>query len=232
MGIDTNAHLLDNVAWYSLTGPRRSHAERQGRAARFDPEVAPFAAVDDHAEPPAWDDLLELVGPGRRVVLIAPDVTAPAGWVEEIRIPLFQLVADEVDTSGAADGLLELGAADVPEMLELIAATQPGPFEPRTVELGGYVGVRDDDGRLVAMAGERLRVDGYSEVSAVCTVPELRGTGLGTKLVLAVVAAIRARGEEAFLHVAATNTNALRLYLALGFTERIKADAIILKAPA
>jgi ribosomal protein S18 acetylase RimI-like enzyme len=225
------AHLLDNAVWNALTGPRQAFAERHGRAARFDPEVAPFAAVEDARDPDAWTDLADIVGAGHSAVFLAPPVDPPAGWEITWRRPCHQLVASGLDTTGPQAELLVLGATDVPEMIELIELTQPGPFAVRTFELGGYVGVRDDAGTLLAMAGERLAVDGFVEVSAVCTRPELRGTGLGTALVRAVVAGIRARGDEAFLHVADNNLNALRLYLALGFAERIMADAMIIKAP-
>ncbi|MEN3272731.1 MAG: hypothetical protein V7636_1492 [Actinomycetota bacterium] len=226
------SHPLDNAVWNALTGPRQAFAEQRGRAARFDPAVAPFAAVEDAHDPDAWSDLADLVGSGHSAVFLAPPVEPPAGWEITWRRPCHQLVASDVDTAETQVALLVLGASDVPEMIELIELTQPGPFAVRTFELGGYVGVRDDSGTLVAMAGERLAVDGFVEVSAVCTRPELRGTGLGTRLVRAVVAGIRARGDEAFLHVADNNLNALRLYLALGFTERIMADAAIIRSPA
>jgi ribosomal protein S18 acetylase RimI-like enzyme len=224
-------HLLDNAVWNALTGPRRAFAQRHGRAARFDPEVAAFSAVDDPADPQAWADLAELVGPGHGAVFLAPPGAPPDGWRIAWHRASHQLVATDVSVDGPQADLVELGAEDVPAMLELIERTRPGPFAVRTFELGGYVGVRDSDGTLVAMAGERLAVDGFVEVSAVCTRPELRGTGLGSALVRAVVAGIRARGAEAFLHVADDNLDALRLYLALGFTERIMADAAILEAP-
>jgi predicted GNAT family acetyltransferase len=101
-------------------------------------------------------------------------------------------------------------------MLDLVARTQPGPFLQRTVELGTYLGVRRD-GALVAMAGERLHPPGFTEVSAVCTDPDHRGQGYAARLVQAVVAGIKERGDIPFLHATATNTNAIRLYEALGF---------------
>ncbi|MGW4668758.1 GNAT family N-acetyltransferase [Streptosporangium sandarakinum] len=104
-------------------------------------------------------------------------------------------------------------------MLDLVARTQPGPFWPRTCELGTYLGVRDN-GTLVAMAGERLRPPGWTEISAVCTAPEARGQGHAARLVSALVARIAARGERPFLHVAGTNTGAIALYERLGFETR------------
>ena len=109
-----------------------------------------------------------------------------------------------------------LGPTDVPDMLALVERTRPGPFRPGTIRMGTYLGIRQR-GRLVAMAGERLHPPGWTEISAVCTEPEHRGRGLATRLVQAVAAGIRERGEIPFLHAAATNVNAIRLYESLGF---------------
>lgn len=224
-------HPLDNAVWHSLTGPRRRHGTVLGDAACFDPEVSVFAAVADDASGGAFDDLRSLVGPGGTAVLFRPAVRHPDSWsVAAEGVPGVQLVA--TDAIGKDDErFVDLGVADAPEMVSLVEETRPGPFGPRTVELGGYIGLRDG-GRLVAMAGERLRVDGFTEISAVCTAPSHQRRGLGAALVLALVARIRDRGEEAFLHAAATNESAIRLYLGLGFAHRTTVDAAILTAPA
>jgi predicted GNAT family acetyltransferase len=112
-------------------------------------------------------------------------------------------------------------------MLALTELTRPGPFLKRTIEMGAYLGIRRD-GRLVAMAGERLHVPGWTEISGVCTDPGSRGQGLGTRLLLAVAAGIRERGETPFLHVLASNTNAVRLYEALGFRLRLRTEILVL----
>ncbi|MBP2038972.1 putative GNAT family acetyltransferase [Streptomyces avidinii] len=121
--------------------------------------------------------------------------------------------------AGAEPEAVPLGRADVPEMLELVGLTRPGPFLDRTVELGTYLGIRHE-GRLVAMAGERMRPAGWSEISAVCTHPDHLGRGLAGRLVRAVAAAARERGDSPFLHAAASTTGAIRLYGAMGFTLR------------
>lgn len=128
------------------------------------------------------------------------------------------------------DSLLVLTAADVPEMLDLVQRTQPGPFEPRTIELGGYLGVRAPDGRLVAMAGRRLNPPGWVEISAVCTDPDFRGCGYAGRLVLAVAHGIRADGLVPLLHAAASNTNAIRLYEQLGFRLRRRPSFVLVRA--
>jgi ribosomal protein S18 acetylase RimI-like enzyme len=179
----------------------------------------------------AWADLAALVGAGQVTALFGPGIEVAESWIEERVIPCGQLVSEHVRTDGESDGLVELHPGDVPEMLELVAETQPGPFGKRTIEFGGYVGLRDDAGRLVAMAGERMRCDGFTEISAVCTAADQQGKGLGTRMVRALVERIRHRNEDAFLHVADSNVKAYRLYLALGFTERCKPAARIVRAP-
>jgi ribosomal protein S18 acetylase RimI-like enzyme len=142
----------------------------------------------------------------------------PAGWSAGEAVAGVQLVARTLRTAADPEAV-PLGAADVPEMLDLVARTRPGPFLPRTVEMGRYVGIRRG-GALVAMAGERLHPPGWTEISAVCTDAAYRGTGLATRLVRHVAAGIEARGDVPFLHAAAANAPAIRLYEELGFVLR------------
>jgi predicted GNAT family acetyltransferase len=213
-------HPLDNPVWHALTGPQKTVAQGSSLALRFDPEIAPFAGMPDEPSAESWAALAELVGPGGAAIL-AIDAEADAGWTPLFRVPLLQMLASEV-ASGPDAGFDELTVDDAEEMVALVERTHPGPFAARTVELGDYLGVREGDA-LVAMAGVRMRVDGFSEISAVCTDPAWRGAGLGTQLVLALVGRIRSRGETPCLHVATENVNAIRLYQALGFTVRREA---------
>lgn len=130
--------------------------------------------------------------------------------------------------------IVPLGAADVPGILALIELTKPGPFRPRTIELGDYYGVfagDDRDGELVAMAGERMQTPEFTEVSAVCTHPSVRGQGLAGALTSRVAAGIAARGQTPVLHVAETNENARRVYLRLGFEVRRRLEFQALETP-
>ncbi len=131
---------------------------------------------------------------------------------------LIQYSGEEVDVSDVHT-FDSLTGDDVGDMTALVMATKPGPFLKRTIELGSYLGVRDDDGQLIAMAGERMRPDGWTEISAVCTAPQARGRGLGSALIRGVGAGIRARGDDFFLHTTADNP-ARKLYDAMGFTLR------------
>jgi GNAT superfamily N-acetyltransferase len=221
---------LDNPVWHTLMGPLGVFAERHVRAARFHPDVSPFAAVADDPDPGAWADLERLVAPRRRTVLLRPFPDVPPGWSIERRIPCVQMIGSGVAGS-VDDRLAALGTDDVPDMLSLVAATDPGPFAPRTIELGGYRGLRAS-GRLVAMAGQRLALPGFTEISAVCTADSHRRQGLGTALVLTLVHHIQNRGEQPFLHAATGNESAIRLYLSLGFTIRREVGAFVVSAPA
>jgi predicted GNAT family acetyltransferase len=117
--------------------------------------------------------------------------------------------------------MIELGPSDSADMLELATLTKPGPFGTRTHELGRYVGIRID-GQLVAMSGERLKVPGHTEVSAVCTRPGYTGKGYARVLMLEIMREIRGRGEAPFLHVRQDNARAIALYERLGFrTKRV-----------
>ena len=143
----------------------------------------------------------------------------PDGWRATMIGEGVQLVDAGVAGAEPGEEVVRLGPADVPEMLDLTARTKPGPFLPRTYELGVYLGIRRG-GALVAMAGERLRPPGWTEISAVCTDDAWRGHGLASALIRVLVAGLRARGETAFLHAVATNTGAIRLYEAMGFELR------------
>ncbi|MGK5682737.1 GNAT family N-acetyltransferase [Actinoplanes sp. URMC 104] len=207
--------VLDNPVWAALLHGQKAFGDVRGQAARFLPEVSPFAAVGDAS---GWADLAELTGPDGSVLVPAAPDGPVAGWERLGGGRGVQLTGEDV--AGAPDPeAVVLTAADVPEMLDLVARTQPGPFGPRTRELGVYLGIRRA-GALVAMAGERLRPPGWTEISAVCTDPAYRGQGLARRLVAAVAAGIRDRGELPFLHAAGTNADAIRLYLAMGFRHR------------
>ncbi|MFJ4782196.1 GNAT family N-acetyltransferase [Streptomyces sp. NPDC088794] len=215
----TTSHVLDNPAWAALTGPHAHFAERVGRAVRYPVDVAGFHAITDNDDPRAWADLATLIGPGGTAAVRGVG-EAPAGW-EIVRSGQGVQLVDTALWAEPDPEAVRLGPADVPEILDLVARTEPGPYLPRTVELGTYLGIRHE-GRLVALAGERLHPPGWTEISAVCTDPEHRGRGLATRLVRAVAAGIKERGEQPFLHAAANNTNAIRLYESIGFTLRAR----------
>jgi len=223
-------HPLDNPVWSSLRGGHASFAERHGRALRYPADVVPFAALPSDPAPEDWADLAALVGPGGTLALATERSEPPGGWQALWTGEGVQLV--DAGVAGAEPGpeVVELGIADVPEMLDLTARTKPGPFLPRTYELGRYLGIRRE-GALVAMAGERMKPPGWTEISAVCTDEAWRGHGFASQLIRALVMSIRGRGDHPFLHAVATNSGAIRLYEAMGFQFRRPIVFRALQAP-
>jgi ribosomal protein S18 acetylase RimI-like enzyme len=233
----TAPHPLDNPVRSSLAGPHARFAERRGNVLRYPADVSPFLALPDQPDADDWADVAALAGPGAVVALAGVRAPAPDGWQVTVVGEGVQLVDHGVE-AGADSEAVRLGPDDVPEMLELAGRTRPGPFLPRTVELGSYLGIRRG-GALVAMAGERLHPPGWTEISAVCTDDAWRGLGFASRLVRALVAGIRARGETAFLHALADNP-AVGLYEALGFrlrsgmvfsASRVPADRPVTRTP-
>jgi ribosomal protein S18 acetylase RimI-like enzyme len=214
----TVPHPLDNPVLSSLTGPHARFAERRGNVLRYPLDVCPFVALPDEPDDADWADAAELAGPGRLLPLAGLRVPPPAGWEVVVFGDGVQMTGEDLKVADDPEAVA-LGPSDVPEMLDLTARTQPGPFLSRTFELGTYLGIRYD-GKLVAMAGERLHPAGWTEISAVCTDAGWRGRGLAARLVRAVGTGIRARGEIPFLHALASNTNAIRLYERMGFRHR------------
>jgi ribosomal protein S18 acetylase RimI-like enzyme len=220
-------HVLDRPVWHSLIGAHAHLARRHGVAAAYDPEVSEFAGTE-HDGDAAWADLRSVLAGGVGILPGSP-LPVPDGVRVLMRIPVFQMVAEGWHPEPDPEAIV-LGPDDVADMLDLTSRTKPGPFEIRTRELGTYVGFRVD-GRLVAMAGERFRPPGYTEVSAVCTDPAFRGRGYAERAMRTVAAGIVARGEVPFLHVATENP-AVRLYDKLGFRTRLEYEVAVVLVPA
>jgi predicted GNAT family acetyltransferase len=214
----TDDARLDNPVYAALSGAQAWFAQASGRALRYPADVAPFLALPSEPSPEDWRDAADLVPPGTRAAVAHTGVDVPATWKTLQEFEVAQMLGEHVNGSDDPNAI-SLGAADVPEMLELARRTDPGPFLDRTSELGDYLGIRRD-GQLVAMGGERFHFDGWTEISAVCTAPTYRGHGLASRLVGALIAEIQHRSERPLLHVVTTNINAIRLYEKLGFRER------------
>jgi ribosomal protein S18 acetylase RimI-like enzyme len=228
-GSGAERHPLDNPALAALLGPHAHLAIRQGSVLRYPEDVTPFIALPNDPDEDTWRDAATLLGPGAILPLAGFEGTLPPGWEVLGHGAGVQLV-DEGVAAVPDDEAVRLGPDDVPEILALIDRTRPGPFLPRTIALGTYLGIRRG-GVLVAMAGERLHPPGWTEISAVCTDAAYRGQGLATRLVHAVAAIIRGRGERSFLHASADNTNAIRLYEQLGFRLRRRVTFCALRVP-
>lgn len=210
---------LEQPPWSALTTTHSVFALGNDLARRYPPDIAPMAAVREVSDV-CLQALASLMAPGDVVGLFGAK-PAPAGGDLDIitQKAVEQMVCERRAAARPTAGHVSLTPADVPEMMRLVELTDPGPFAARTIVLGSYIGVRRR-GQLVAMAGERMRFDGFTEISAVCTHPDHRGRGHAFLLVSTLMRNILARGETPFLHIYSSNTSAAALYKKLGFSHR------------
>lgn len=212
-------HPLDRVIWSALIGRHRDLSEGDQLARRYLAPIAPFAATTDFSTA-SFRSLLALLPLGDRIALFTLDEIMPPSSFSVIeRGFVDQMVLLKMPSDAGSTPIVGLDASDVPDMQALVEATEPGPFGPRTIELGRYIGVRRQ-GTLVAMAGERMRLDGFTEISAVCVHPSYRGQGLAAELISTLARSIASRAETSFLHVFNSNRPAIALYRKLGFVLR------------
>jgi ribosomal protein S18 acetylase RimI-like enzyme len=224
---------LNNPIWQSLINTHAHFAEIHGTARKFPHEVSVLAGLP---EPTAenYDFLAAMMRPGERVGMFLEDPPdPPAPWAIDRTGPLLQMLCEKRSAFSVAPRAMQpefirLSKADVPEMLALTKLTNPGPFGARTHELGDYFGIRVA-GTLAAMAGERLRLPGYTEVSAVCTHPDHLGHGYASAVMGVVMDNICSRGELPILHVLPENTRAIQVYERLGFTKRAMLHLAVLR---
>jgi ribosomal protein S18 acetylase RimI-like enzyme len=217
-------HPLDNPAWSALTTHQSAIALVEGMARRFPPEMAVHGALA-LPMPQAWESLARLAHAPVGLFSAAP-LLPPPGWTVTRHVELLQMVQEDTASSAApredAPQVIELKESDLPEMSALYEATRPGrKICPRIQKLGMFLGVRQED-KLVAMAGLRMHLPGYREITTVATLPSFEGQGFATALVTALVERIRERNERPFLTVRTDNARAIAIYRRLGFRERMR----------
>lgn len=221
-----NLSLLDNPIWHTLNSYHQHLAIRGEGAARYQPDILGAAAVSENSSA-GFNNLRDLVEANEIIGVMGSLPEDLSGW-EVLHIDqAHQFIYEDVKPATRVDAVV-LTTEDVPEMLDLVNLAKPGPFSSRSIELGQFLGVRQD-GHLVAMAGERLHLTGFCEVSAVCTHPDYRGRGYAGALTTMVAEHILEKQETPFLHVAPGNDAALSLYPKLGFRLRTEIQVSVLK---
>ncbi|WP_145320041.1 MULTISPECIES: GNAT family N-acetyltransferase [unclassified Rhizobium] len=222
------SHVLDRPIWSALETVHASLAEGNALARRYPPSIVPFAASADNS-PESLEALAKLpLGEEVMAIVEAEPIIVPEGLVTHSSARLVQMMAERPSERVSDSRVVPLTEADATDMLALATLTKPGPFTLQAQSLGSFWGVKID-GRLVAMAGQRMRQTGFAELSGLCTHPDFQGRGLGTLLFRFVAGEIAARGETAYLHAYTTNTPAIGLYEAMGFRIRSEMNLSVVK---
>jgi GNAT superfamily N-acetyltransferase len=219
--------IFSNVFWYALSGPQAAFSVGTGAVRRYARGLSPIVAFEDPWSP-AFDQLAALCDAGEEVYCDGRSGPAPPEWTVHREVLMHRMVWEGAEPpADEAQDARPLSTADVDQALALAALTRPGPFGPRTIELGDYFGYFDGP-RLVAMAGERAYVGRLREISGVCTHPDYQGRGLARRLTDRLIHRQAHRGETPFLHVLVENTGAIALYERLGFRPRYQSLARVL----
>jgi ribosomal protein S18 acetylase RimI-like enzyme len=222
------SHILDRPAWSALTSRHAALSNGGGLAKRYDPSIVPFAAARDDSDD-ALRALGELAGPDESLLIVQADpIALPRGFFATVTASGVQMILKRTPPKVSDTRIERLTDADAQEMLSLATLTKPGPFTLRAQALGEFFGVKSD-GRLLAMAGERMKTEGYAEVSGVCTHPDFQGRGLGKLLSVFMTHRVLARGETPFLHAYAANRAAIGLYESIGFELRTMMNVAMIR---
>jgi GNAT superfamily N-acetyltransferase len=235
---EQSAQMLDNPIWSALTTDQADVALGGDLARRYPDDIGPLSGMPVQSDA-SYEALRPLAGPGGTVGLFFREAPRPpVGWTLVRGGPLHQMVALQpyaktIDGPEGAE-VRQLTAADAPAMVELATLTEPGPFRLRTMELGTFYGIFEaggtvEGGRLLGMAGKRMHLPGYVEVSGVCTHPEARGRGYARLLMSRVMEEIVRDGKTPFLHSFADNYGAIRVYESLGFTLRQRLELAVVQ---
>ena len=212
-------HLLNNPVYNALLSGDAHLGNGNNKAKYFYEEVSPFAGfAEDDAE--GFNELNNLLPAGRRILFATRKMLKEfPGWqlTHEIKGLQFVFTGTNIATGNSPE-LIPLESKHVEEMTALARLTKPGPFDKRTIDFGNYYGIFDNH-KLVAMTGQRLHVENYTEISAVCTHPDHLGKGYAASLTRHQLNLICSSGDIPFLHVRDDNERAIGLYQRLGFTE-------------
>jgi len=213
--------LLDNITWYTLTGPHAKYATGTDDARRYAQGFSPIVAFAN-VERPNFAALTPFCEPGEHFYCAGWSGAVPPGWHIESESTMFRMLWEsDIPTADDAPEAVPLGPEHASQALELATLTRPGPFGPRTIELGEYFGCFEGQ-RLVAMAGERMTAGTLREISGVCTHPDFQGRGFARRLMIKLIRRQMQRNEIPFLHVMRDNGSAHQMYQRMGFRDYLE----------
>jgi ribosomal protein S18 acetylase RimI-like enzyme len=225
------SHILDRPVWNALNTRHAALAQGGDLAKRYQPSIHPFAASRGET-PESLRALAEIASPGETLIFLqADEFVLPRGFTATATALGVQMIAERHMPLIEDERIGKLGEADAADMLELATLTKPGPFTLKAQALGDFWGIREN-GRLIAMAGERLKQDGLTELSGVCVHPDFQGKGLGRLMTLYAAGKIFAKGEQPFLHTYASNSVAIGLYESIGFRLRTPMNVAVIERQA
>ncbi len=225
------SHILDRPVWNALNSKHAALSQGGSLAKRYAPSIHPFAASRDES-PESLRGLAEIAAPGETLIFLqAGEFVPPPDFTITLTSFGVQMIAERHMPVIEDDRIAPLGERDAADMLELATLTKPGPFTLKALSLGDFWGIKEN-GRLIAMAGERLKQEGYTELSGVATHPDFQGKGLGRLMTLYVAGKIFAKSEQPFLHTYATNSIAIRLYESIGFKLRTRMNVAAIERQA
>ena len=210
-------NLLHNPVYHALVSGDRHLSFGDGNVKYFDEQVSPFAGFD-HDYEKGFSDLYDIFPTGRKILYAAPfPIIQPAGWQLQHEIKGLQFVYEpDSDIKNEFSTIVPLGENHIDQMVQLAKLTKPGPFGTGTINFGSYYGIFDND-KLVAMTGQRLHIQNFTEISAVCTHPDYTGKGYANSLLQHQLHIILQQNQKPFLHVREDNGRAIELYQRLGF---------------
>ncbi len=220
---------LDNPFWHAIAAQPEFGAVSHG-ARRYRPDIDPIAALSDEPDSEAWATLASLVEEAEQINLLRPSYEIPDDWTLHSSRPIIQMFCESAPDRPEGFSFEDLRPDDRAEMLALVEATRPGPYGINAPDLGTFIGIREN-GRIVAMAGERIHFDGMTEITAVCTEPTEQGRGLGAAISAELTNRIYDRGEQPFLHAAAANPGPQRIYQRLGYRITRTLEHVVLTPP-
>lgn len=223
--------LLDNIIWHALSGAQVAVSAGTERVRRYAVGFSPIVGFVDPGAPDLHA-LERFCEPGEHFYCDGWSGPPPAGWQVDAETTMYRMVWDgAMPAQDDAPDVVPLGLAQAAQALALAELTRPGPFGPRTVELGEYFGCFEE-GRLVAMAGERMHAGPWREISGVCTAPDRQGRGLARRLMRKLIRREMQRGERPFLHVMSGNTGAWQLYERMGFRRHLETPVRVITRQA